>query len=82
MMFKKEYPGALLFENVKGEYFHTFFCRFPILFVFVEEGRVKRVAKVKPWRVIKSEYPTVIELDGRRDWRIKEGDLVEIGGKG
>ena len=83
LMFRKGYSGALLFEDVKGEYFHTFFCRFPILFLFLDEDLVvRKTAVLPPWRVIRSDYPTVIELDARRGWRIEEGDRVEIEGGG
>lgn len=75
LMFAEEYNGALLFPG--GGSFHTFFCRFPILFLCLEEGRVREVHVVPPWRTINLCCDTVIELDARK-YYAEVGDEVVI----
>jgi len=67
LMFKsKPEPMLFVFDEPKKHSFHTFFMRFPIDFVFMDEQ--KRVVEihenVKPWRFVKSSAPAryVLEL--------------------
>ncbi len=75
LMFVKEYDGALLFPG--GGSFHTFFCRFPILFLCLEGGRVKEARVVPPWRTLTLPCESVVELDARK-YYAEVGDEVRV----
>ena len=78
LMFLEKYDGALVFPLHGRASFHTFFCRFPILFLCVKEGRVQCKKVVPPWRFLTLEGDYVVELDGRREYPVEVGDRVEL----
>lgn len=74
-MFKRSYDGALIFPNVGKTSFHGFFCFFPILIVCLDkQNKVKSMKVLKPWEIVPVNCTTVIELDARKKWDVKEGD--------
>ncbi len=79
LMFKKSFDGALIFEDVDGELFHTFFCRFPILFLFLDkEWTIREKTIVEPWKFVKSKHPIVVELDARKSWKFEVGEKLRV----
>ena len=85
LMFRESYEGAMLFPVGGRSCFHTMFCRFPILFLCVKDGRVACKKVVYPWRFACLEGDVVIELDARRGVEVDVGDevvIVEDSGEG
>ncbi len=78
LMFRFSYDGCLLFPTKGKTSFHTFFCRFPILFLCVKEGKVTCKRVVEPWSVVTLEGDIIIEMDGRRECPVEVGDEVAI----
>ena len=75
LMFKRSYDGALIFPEVGKTTFHGFFCFFPILLLCLDEwGKVREKILLKPWRTVRVDCATVVELDARKKWRVRLGD--------
>ncbi|HID09151.1 TPA: hypothetical protein EYP13_02885 [Candidatus Micrarchaeota archaeon] len=75
LMFRKSYDGALVFPDVGNATFHGFFCFFPILLLCLDgDGRVTSKKILEPWRVVRVNCSTVVELDARKKWNVNVGD--------
>ena len=66
-MFKsKPEPMLFVFDEPKRQSFHTWFMRFPIDFVFMDENKkvIEVRENVRPWRFVKPCTPAkyVLEL--------------------
>ncbi len=82
LMFRKELPrdAGLLIELTMGRTIHSFFMRFPIELIFINEHfKICELASLNPWKVYipKEKAKWVLEVN---KGVIKEKD-IEIGDK-
>jgi len=73
--------GSGLFGRPSRQVVHMLFVRFPIDVVWLVEGEVQRVARMRPWRSLASaRADRILELPAGAASGVKPGDTVHIVG--
>lgn len=73
--------GSGLFGRPGRQVVHMLFVRFPIDVVWLVEGEVQRVARMRPWRSLASaQADRILELPAGAGSDVEPGDTVHVVG--
>ena len=73
--------GSGLFGRPGRQVVHMLFVRFPIDVVWLVEGEVQRVARMRPWRSLASaQADRILELPAGAGSDVEPGDTVRVVG--
>lgn len=80
LMLKKDFDGAMIFENLKDSSIHSHFMRFDIDIYFLDEEKVIfEKATLKPWKFYSPKKKAAYILETKKNkLKLKKGDCLDF----